>query len=161
METTLRMSMKERMRLEIFSRVKRGGISLGKAALLARVSRRQAKRIWRRYRLEGDAGLVHRLRGRPGNAGKVEVRDEVLALCRVKYADFGSALAAEYLLKEGQEVSRQTLWRWRRQATFSPAAVRRGTALDVSVGVASGNLFRWTVRRMTGSRGVVGPVSCS
>jgi transposase len=116
METTLRMSMKERMRLEIFSRVKRGGISLGKAALLARVSRRQAKRIWRRYRLEGDAGLVHRLRGRPGNAGKVEVRDEVLALCRVKYADFGSALAAEYLLKEGQEVSRQTLWRWRRQA---------------------------------------------
>jgi hypothetical protein len=37
-------------------------------------------------------------------------------LCRQKYADFGSALAAEYLHKEGQEVSRQTLWRWRRQA---------------------------------------------
>lgn len=110
------MSMKERMRLEIFSRVKRGDISLGKAAMLAKVSRRQAKRIWRRYKLAGDFGLVHGLRGRPGNAGKAKVRDKVLALCRAKYADFGSALAAEYLLKEGQDVSRQTLWRWRRQA---------------------------------------------
>lgn len=110
------MSMKERVRLEVFSQVKRGGISVGKAAELAGVSVRQARRIWLRYQREGDTGLIHRLRGRPGNAGRAEMRDEVLALCRVKYVDFGSALAAEYLRKEGHEVSRQTLWRWRRQA---------------------------------------------
>jgi transposase len=114
METTLRMSMKERIRLEVFSQVKRGEISLSKSAALAGVSVRQAKRIWKRYQRDGDSGLVHGLRGRPGNAGKAKVRRKALALCRQKYGDFGSALAAEYLRKEGQDVSRQTLWRWRR-----------------------------------------------
>jgi transposase len=116
METTLLMSMKERVRLEAFSRVKLGDISVGKAALLVGLSVRQARRVWRRYRLEGDAGLMHRLRGRPGNALGLGVRDKVLARCRVRYADFGSALAAEYLQKDGLIVSRQTLWRWRRQS---------------------------------------------
>ena len=110
------MSTKERVRLEVFSQVKRGEISVGKAAKLAGVSVRQARRIWRRYRLGGDAGLIHGLRGRPGNAGHAKARQKALGLCRQKYSDFGSALAAEYLQKEGQEVSRQTLWRWRRQA---------------------------------------------
>jgi len=110
------MSMKERMRLEAFSRVKRGDISVGKAAGLLKLSVRQARRIWKRYKGEGDAGLVHRLRGRPGNAAGVELHDKALALCRTRYADFGSALAAEYLEKEGLIVSRQTLWRWRRES---------------------------------------------
>jgi transposase len=118
METTLLMGMKERVRLEVFSQVKRGEISVGKAAGLARVSLRQARRIWRRYQRDGDCGLVHRLRGRPGNAGKAKAlqKEKALAVCRDRYADFGSSLAAEYLGKAGQEVSRQTLWRWRRQA---------------------------------------------
>lgn len=113
---TLTMSVKERVRLEMFSRVKRGEMSVGKAARLVGVSVRQARRLWRRYRREGDAGLTHRLRGRPGNARKAEVRSEVLALCREKYADFGSALAAEYLAKEGYAIPRTTLWRWRRES---------------------------------------------
>jgi hypothetical protein len=116
METTLRMSTKERKRLEIFAQVRRGEISVGKAGRLAGVSARQAKRIWKRYQREGDAGLVHGLRGRPGNAGQGRVREAVLALCRDKYSDFGSALAAEYLGQDGYEVLPQTLWRWRRQA---------------------------------------------
>lgn len=116
METTLRMSTKERVRLEVFSRVGRGAISVGKAAGLMGLSVRQARRIWKRYKAEGDRGLVHRLRGRPGNAGRGDVREKVLALCRGLYSDFGSALAAEYLAKRGLEVPRQTLWRWRRQA---------------------------------------------
>jgi transposase len=116
METTLRMSMKERVRLEVLSRVVRREISVGKAAGLMGLSERQARRVWRRYKAEGDRGLVHRLRGRPGNAGSGELRQKALALCRGLYSDFGSALAVEYLAKEGLEVPRQTLWRWRRQA---------------------------------------------
>jgi transposase len=116
METTLVMSMKERVRLEAFSRVKRGEISVGKAAGLVGLSLRQARRMWRRYQVHGDAGLVHRLRGRPGNAGRAKLREKVLAVCLTKYSDFGSALAAEYLGKSGLEVCRQSLWRWRRQA---------------------------------------------
>jgi len=43
-------------------------------ALMTRVSYRQAKRIWRRYRQEGDAGLVHRGRGREANRAARERR---------------------------------------------------------------------------------------
>ena len=119
------MSVKERKRLEVFAQVRRGEISVGKAGRLAGVSARQAKRIWKRYQREGDAGLVHGLRGRPGNAGQARVREAVLAVCRDKYADFGSALAAEYLGQDGYEVLPQTLWRWRRQAGDLPPC-RRG-----------------------------------
>jgi transposase len=126
METTLRMSTKERGRLEMFSQVKCGGLTVGKAARLLGISMRQARRIWRRYCREGDAGLVHRLRGRPSNAGKERrLRQEVLDLCRRKYADFGSVLAAEHLVKDGYDISPKTLWRWRRIAgDLGP--VRRG-----------------------------------
>jgi len=124
METTLRMSIKERQRLETFSQVKRGRISVAKAADVLGLSVRQVRRIWKRYKGEGDAGLVHRLRGRAGNAAQVVLREKVLELCRTKYSDFGSALAVEYLRKDGHHVSRQTLWRWRRQAGDLPR-VRR------------------------------------
>ena len=110
------MSKKERHRLEVFGRVKAGELSVGKAADLLGISIRQARRVWRRYKQEGDRGLVHRLRGRPGNALKVESRDEALELCRRRYWDFGSSLAAEYLQGHAIVVSRQTLWRWRRAA---------------------------------------------
>ena len=110
------MSMKERVRLEAFSRVKRGEMSVAKAAGLLGISLRQGRRIWRRYKRDGDSGLVHGLRGRPGNALKRAVRDKALELCRTRYSDFGSALAVEYLQKDGLLLPRQTLWRWRRVA---------------------------------------------
>lgn len=118
------MSVKERVRLEVFSRVERGELSVGKAAGLLRISVRQAKRIRKRYRLEGDAGLAHRLRGQVGNAAKAELREEVLAICRRDYADFGSPQASEELEKLGLRISRQTLWRWRREAGDLPVSRR-------------------------------------
>lgn len=110
------MSMKERVRLEALGRVKRGEMSVAKAAGLLGISERQGRRIWMRYKRDGDVGLVHRLRGRPGNALRSEVRDKALELCRTKYSDFGSALASEYLQELGIVIPRQTLWRWRRSA---------------------------------------------
>jgi len=99
----------------MFSRVKGGELSVAAAGRLLGISERQARRIWQRYGREGDAGLVHRLRGRPSNAAKTsEVRQAVLDVCREKYSDFGSVLAAEYLVGDGYEVSPKTLWRWRR-----------------------------------------------
>ena len=61
---TISMSRKERKRLEAFSRVKMGGMTLVEASELLGLSYRQTKRAWSRYQSEGDAGLVHRLRGR-------------------------------------------------------------------------------------------------
>ncbi len=110
----LLMSRKERSRLEVFGRVKRGEVTLVKAAELLSISYRQAKRSYRRYRDQGAKSLVHRLRGRDSNRqGNREQRETVLRLYQEKYADFGPTLAAEYLAKhDGQTVAVSTLRRW-------------------------------------------------
>src|SRR5262245_23608391 len=111
---TLRMSRKERTRLTILGSVKRKELTLVKAAVLMEVCYRQAKRIWSRYRAQGDAGLVHRLRGRPSSRCKAAaLRAQVLAWCgEERYADFGPTLLAEHLAREGLEVDHNTLRRW-------------------------------------------------
>src|SRR5947207_4971847 len=64
---TLAMSIPERRRLEVLGRVRRGEVTLVKASELVGLGYRQMKRLWARYRQEGDRGVVHRLRGRPSN----------------------------------------------------------------------------------------------
>ena len=109
----LMMSKRERTRLEVLNRVKRGELRLRKAAELLQLSYRQAKRAYGRFRREGDQGLVHRLRGRPGNRKVDEGKREVLLLrYQEKYGDFGPTLAAEYLAKEGMRVAVETLRLW-------------------------------------------------
>ena len=111
---TLSMSVKERRRLAVLSRVEQGQITLGEASEQMPISYRQARRVWKRYRELGDAGLVHRLRGRAGNRGKAPARRErAVELVREHYADFGPTLAAEYLAARHElVVDDQTLRRW-------------------------------------------------
>jgi transposase len=108
------MSRKERRRLELCGRVQRGELTVAKAAELAGLSYRQAKRVYRRYREESDRGLLHRLRGRPSNRHSDPAkREQVLALYRERYGDFGPKLATEYLAREHQlAVGVETLRRW-------------------------------------------------
>lgn len=108
------MSRKERERITVMRGVKTNELSQVQASELLGLSYRQAKRIWRRYQAEGDAGLVHRLRGKPGLRHKpLSLRVEVLAHCaEERYADFGPTLMAEELEKEGLVVDHDTLRRW-------------------------------------------------
>jgi transposase len=109
----LEMSHKERRRLEVLSRVKRGTLSLMKAAELLGLSYRQSKRVFARYRSQGDCGLVHRLRGRPSNRQVDEAKQQaVVERYEEKYADFGPTLASEYLRQDGMAVSVETLRGW-------------------------------------------------
>ena len=111
---TISMSVGERRRLEVFGRVERGELCLAEAGELLGLSYRQTKRVWRRFREEGDAGLVHRSRGRASNrqAGS-ELKARVLELYRERYRDYGPTLAAECLAEEEKlEVSASTLRRW-------------------------------------------------
>jgi len=114
----LLMSRKERMRLEVFARVKGRQISQGKAAELLGLSRRQVVRLYGRYMASGAKGLVHGLRGRCSNRGYGDdFRDAVLAAYRSCYADFGPTLATEQMLKrEGLIVHHETLRRWLKAA---------------------------------------------
>ena len=111
---TLLMSRKERLRLEVFSRVKVGQISQAKAAELLGMSRRQIIRMYARYRDQGAKGLVHRLRGRVSNRGQQRsFREQVVLAYQENYPDFGPTLAAEQMLeRDGLRVNHETLRRW-------------------------------------------------
>ena len=107
------MSRKERQRVGLMASVKTKELSLVEASDVLGLGYRQTKRVWRRYRLEGDAGLVHRLRGQPGKRRKdPALRSAVLARYEERYPDFGPTLAAEYLAKEKLVVDHETLRRW-------------------------------------------------
>lgn len=106
------MSQKERNRLGVMRQVKTKELSLVPAAQILAVSYRHTKRVWRRYQEQGDAGLVHRSRGRPSARRKgPKLRQKVLRRYRERYPDFGPTLAAEHLAKEGLEVDHETLGR--------------------------------------------------
>ena len=110
----IRMSQKERRRLELLARVRDEQLSLVEVAALLPLSYRHCKRIWRRYQDEGDAGLVHRLRGRPSSRRIADAnRRAILDLYETHYDGFGPTLAAEKLAqRDGQHVDHETLRRW-------------------------------------------------
>ena len=107
------MSQKERARLTVMEQVEERALSIVEASEVLGLSYRQAKRVWGRYQLSGDAGLVHAARGKPGKRAKpAELRARILARYEERYPDFGPTLAAEYLAEEGLEVDHETLRRW-------------------------------------------------
>jgi hypothetical protein len=112
------MSKRELGRVQVLARVKSRQLQVVDAGRLLRVSYRQAKRLWKRYREEGAAGLQHRSAGRVSNrAREASFRGKVLRLVREKYGGavgerFGPTLAAEHLASEdGLSVNGETLRR--------------------------------------------------
>ncbi len=117
------MSKRELERSAVLARVRSEEIKLSEAAPLLRVSYRQAKRIYARYRAEGAKGLVHRNAGRASNRSHPSSeREMVLSLVREHYAGsrgkgtkerFGPTLTAEHLFTDhGVLVPVRTLARW-------------------------------------------------
>jgi hypothetical protein len=123
------MSRKERDRLTVMAGVTKQELTLVQAAELMGVCYRQSKRIWKRYQADGDAGLVHRLRGQPSARRKpAELRAKALALyAEERYADFGPTLMAKHLLKAKLVVDHETLRRWRLAAGQHPVRRRQQT----------------------------------
>lgn len=114
------MSIRELKRVEVLARVKGGALTLVAAAEVMAVSYRQAKRLWKRYRRRGAAGLRHRSAGRRSNRRKpAAFRRKVLGVVRrtlggdAEHERFGPTLAAEHLHEEfGLTVDAETLRRW-------------------------------------------------
>ena len=127
------MSERELRRVGILARVKSGELKVADAARMLFVSYRQAKRLWRRYRDEGAAGLKHGSAGRTSHRAKPKkVRERALRLVRKKYSGaegerFGPTLAAEHLASEDKLVVHpETLRRWMlAEGLWSPARRRR------------------------------------
>lgn len=114
----IEMSTRERRRMTLMTRVAEGLLKLSVAAEMMCVSYRQAKRIRRRHRTEGDAGLVHKGRGQRSNRARpVDEQERALALYRKQYPDFGPLLASEHLAEDHQlTVHPETLRRWLQKA---------------------------------------------
>jgi transposase len=121
------MTQRDRDRLVVLKKAKKKLIKQSQAAKELDISPRQVRRLLRRLREQGDAAVVHALRGRQSNRRvSEETRQKaVLVLSQEVYRDFGPTLAAEYLEKKhgvkiGREALRQImiaagLWRARRQ----------------------------------------------
>jgi len=116
MEKKLTMSSKERKRLKVLSEQERGKLTVIESAEILEISERQTYRIIRRYKEEGDSGIIHLLRGSKSNRGyPEEMKEKVIKIYWEKYRDFGPTLFAEKLEEREQiKVNHETVRRWMR-----------------------------------------------
>src|SRR5512134_4021468 len=81
------MSSKELRRKTVMDEVAGGRRKLRSAAEVLQISYRQCRRVYQRYRQQGDQGLIHRNRGRESNRKiGVEQRRQILARYQQRYA---------------------------------------------------------------------------
>jgi len=97
----LNMSTKEISRLEVIQKVEDKRISQKEAGVILNLGVRQIKRLVRKYKKHGAAGLISKHRGRKGNnCLKAEVKKKALDLLKRKYKGFGPTLAHEKLIEK-------------------------------------------------------------
>ncbi len=111
----LLMSRKELKRKSVLELAQNKHITLREASRRMKLGYRQTLRVYARFCSEGDAGLVHRNRGKRSNRAHPEsFRQKIVSRYRKRYKqhDLGPTLAAEKLADEGLEVDHETLRRW-------------------------------------------------
>ena len=121
------MSTKEAQRFVLIQGVLSGQQTQGLAARQLGLTVRQVKRLCKAVREMGAQGLISKKRGQPSNRRTHEERQkQTMDIVHERYADFGPALATEYLHKEhGIVISSETLRTWMVAAGLWKAKVRR------------------------------------
>jgi hypothetical protein len=100
----LTMNQRERDRLLVIRQVAEEGLTMGEGGRRLGVSRRQMRRLLRAWEEEGDASVMHGLRGRPSNRRlDDELRTRALAKAgEPVYRDFGPTLMSEHLMRDAE-----------------------------------------------------------
>ena len=108
------MSQEELRRISLINQAIGGSITQVKAAEVIGISDRQARRLVKRVREEGNTGIVHKSRGRLGNRRiEDEIKNKVVRLYNEEYWDFKPTFAAEKLHEVDKiEIDHDTLRRW-------------------------------------------------
>jgi len=122
------MSQEERDELGWLRRAKEGSISQREAAQKMGVSDRWVRKLLKRMIKQGDAVVVHGLRGRPSNRklSAETQRQAVKLLKQPDWHDFGPTFASQQLAKrQGIEVSDETLRKWMIEAGLWQSKSRR------------------------------------
>ena len=122
------MSQEERDDLDWLKRVKAGSITQREAARKMGVSDRWVRTLLKRMGKQGDAVVVHGLRGRASNRKlAAETQTQALAILKQpEWHDFGPTFASEQLAKLHQiEVGKETLRGWMIEAGLWKPKSRR------------------------------------
>lgn len=117
MEKILTMSQKELKRVKILEQIERKKITVSEGSEALGISIRQSYRILKRYREQGDEGVIHRSRGKPSNRGYPnELKEEVIRIYRKSYGDFGPTFFTEKLEERHKiKLDHETVRRWLRE----------------------------------------------
>lgn len=148
------MNIRDTRRMAVLDKLKDKTIKQGKAAELLGVSVRQVRRLAVRYKREGAKGVIHKLRGLPGNRQADEkVLDTALNIIRAKYSDFSVTLAHEKLVKHhsfpySRETLRETMitagmWSTKRQKKLVLHQIRMRRACEGELVQIDGSPHDW------------------
>src|SRR5215475_7435765 len=128
------MSQEERGELYWLKKAMDGTITQRDAAGRMGVSDRWVRKLLKRMARQGDAVVVHGLRGRPSNR-KLPAKTQRQALAILKqqeWHDFGPTFAAEQLARRHQiQVGKETLRKWMIEAGMWQSKPRAQTEVDV------------------------------
>jgi len=110
----LTMRREEVKRLQLVRKVLDGELKQVAISEAIGISDRQVRRIVKRVRLEGEIGIVHRLRGMESNRKYGDwFKERVIGIYRSKYEGFGPLLASEKLEEQEKiKLSDETLRKW-------------------------------------------------
>lgn len=113
-ENLITMSRTELNRQSVMQKIQDKQLSQVKAAEILNMSLRQVQRMWARYKAEGPEGLISRKRGKaPNNVIPEHIKQDVIAIIRENYPDFGPTLVVEKLIENHQiYYVKETIRKW-------------------------------------------------
>jgi transposase len=108
------MNKREILRLQVVEKIDAKRIKQREASKILEISCRQTRRLLKAYRQQGAKGLISKKRGKQSNNKTCEEnKQNILAITRERYFDFGSTFLKEKLFENHDiEVSRETLRKW-------------------------------------------------
>lgn len=125
------MNKKEVEQVTIFESLVRKEITQKAASEALRLSERQVRTKYKRFKQEGIAGLAHKNRGRPSSRAWPErEKEKVLTIIKTEWHDFGPTFIAEKLeeyhqIKISSETIRKTMIKEGLWSTKNKAQVKR------------------------------------
>jgi transposase len=124
---TITLDSRAQQRLYVLNHILAGDLSAAEAGRVLTLSERQVRRLLKRYRAAGAAGLVHGNHERaPGHRTGDELRARLVELATTTYAGVNRAHLAELLAeREGVHVPERTLRRVLAEAAVAPVRTRR------------------------------------
>lgn len=114
------MTQEELKRLHVIRKALDKSITQIEAANIIGLCLRQAQRIVKAVKSEGDKGVIHKSRGQPSNRALPDkIKEKALKLYKEKYHDFGPTLGSEKLFEIDKiKINDETLRLWLLKASI-------------------------------------------